>query len=236
MKKPFLLLTGILSMILFGCDNGHDDENYKSIVLKTTGYVEAPPDEAGIVVNLKCVDKDIQKAKACLIERTKSLNEDLTRRGIERSDILTTRVNLQKDYIWRNNSSVFNGYAASTSMNVRIRNLEILDELYTDMLDNEQLTLGPLSYHHSATDSLYGAAYLNALESASKIADTILSRLPEKNKVISRISNVELTTQDQGEMVMRFKSAEASDNGGALTVNTGNIRIEQTLFVEYTIY
>jgi len=224
-----------ISIILLGCDDGRHRANSKTIVLKAKGHVEAPPDEAGIVVNLKCVDKDIQKAKACLIEKTKRLTDNLISKGVNHSDILTTRVNLQKDYIWRNNSSVFNGYATSTSMSVRIRNLEILDDLYTGLLGNEQLTLGPLTYYHSAIDSLSRVAYLNALESANKIAETILSQLPEKNVSIARIGNVELPANATREQAVRYKLADA-DSEETMTVNAGNIRIEQTLYVEYAIF
>jgi len=37
---------------------------------------------------------------------------------------------------------------------------------------------------------------LIALENANKLADKILSRLPEKNKAITRISNFEITRSE----------------------------------------
>jgi uncharacterized protein YggE len=228
------LILFLSVLIVTGCQSKND---IKTIVLKTDGYVEAAPDEAGIVLNLNCVDKRIENAKSCLIDKTANLNNDLIVSGILKEDILTTGVALAKDYIWVNNSNVFNGYNASTSVNVRVRNLKVLDELYTKLLDNEQLTIGSLTYYHSKIDSLNEVAYLKALDKAGTIADMILTRIPEKNKSIIKISNIEMTEKDDGPVLQyrKFEEAAASDQG-TMIVNTGNIKVEQHLFVEFKVY
>jgi uncharacterized protein YggE len=187
MKRLSLILSVIL---LIGCNS---EKEYKAILLKTSGYVEIAPDEASIILNASCVDMNINQAKTCLIKITSKLNDDLKSFGILKEDILTTNVNLSKDYIWRNNSDIFNGYRASTTTSVKVRDLKTLDELYSNLLGNEKLTIGSLTYGYSKIDSINEIAYLKALENANRLADQILTKLPEKNKTITQVSNFEIS-------------------------------------------
>jgi len=226
----------ILSVVLLISCNPRND--YKTILLKTSGSVEIAPDEASIILNASCVDLDIKQAKACLIDITSKLNDDLTNSGIKKEDILTTNVSLSKDYIWRENTEVFIGYRASTTTRVQVRDLKILDELYSKLLSNEKLTIGSLSYSHSKMDSINGVASLKALENANKLADQILSQLPEKSKIITQISNFEISkSESQPELnSKRLEVSQEALDQSSITVNIGNIMAVQHLYVEFKIY
>jgi uncharacterized protein YggE len=213
------------------------EKDYKTILLKSSGIVEVAPDEASLSLNLSCVDKNIEQAKSCLLNISSRLNEDLINFKIRKEDILTTNVNLNKDYVWINNSNIFNGYLASTTTRVKIRDLTILDEVYTKLLSNENLTIGSLIYNHSRLDSINEVAYLIALENANKLADKILSRLPEKNKAITQISNFEISRSKISPEPGLMKNEEfAVQDQSQLTVNIGNMIAEKVLFVEFKIY
>ena len=231
MKRLSILLSVIM---LISCNPEKDS---KTILLKSSGIVEVAPDEASLSLNLSCVDKNIEQAKACLVNISSMLNEDLLNFGIKKEDILTTNVNLNKDYVWINNSNIFNGYQASTTTRVTIRDLAILDEVYTKLLSNEKLTIGSLSYNHSRLDSINEVAYLNALEKANKLADKILSRLPEKNKSITQISNFEITRSEINPEpnLRKLEEFEVQDQN-QLTVNIGNMIAEMHLYVEFKIF
>jgi uncharacterized protein YggE len=232
MKSLSLFLSVFL---LISCNPGND---YKTILLKTSGFVEIAPDEASIILDANCVDMNIKQAKDCLIDITSKLNDELTSFGIQKVDILTTNVNLSKDYIWTNNSEVFNGYRASTTTRVKVRDLKILDELYSKLLSNEKLTIGSLSYGHSKMDSITGVASLKALENANKLADQILSQLPEKSKIITQISNFEIS-KSEAQTERNAKMLEVTEQAldkSSITVNIGNIMAVQNLYVEFKIY
>ena len=228
------LILILIVISLIGCDT---KDNFKTIILKTSGYVEIEPDEANILIQLNCVHKNIMTAKNCLIEKSNKLNNSLTKHGVQEQDILTTRVDLNKDFIWRNNSNIFNGYKASTSLNVKVRDLKILEELYPELLSNQQLTIGGLTYQHSKIDSLNEIAYLRALENANKLADKIISTLPERNKMITQISNIEISKSDNNYKA-EFKRLEANYelDKSKMTINVGNMIAEQQLYVEFKIY
>jgi len=231
MKRLLILLSVIM---LISCNPEKDS---KTILLKSSGIVEVAPDEASLSLNLSCVDKNIEQAKTCLLNISSRLNEDLINFKIRKEDILTTNVNLNKDYVWINNSNIFNGYLASTTTRVKIRDLTILDEVYTKLLSNENLTIGSLTYNHSRLDSINEVAYLIALENANKLADKILSRLPEKNKAITRISNFEITRSEIiPEPDLRKLEEFVVQDQRQLTVNIGNMIAEKALYVEFKIY
>jgi len=230
--KRLLFLVPVLMLI--SCNPKND---YKTILLKATGTVEIAPDEASIIINASCTDKDINQAKACLIQITSGLNENLNEFGIQKEDILTTNVNLNKEYNWINNSQVFTGYRASTTTSVRVRNLNNLDELYSTLLGNDKLSFGSLTYGHSKMDSINNIAYIKALESANKTANQILDQLPEKNKSIVQVSNLEIEKSDSRLNLKYERLAEnESIDKSSLTINLGNVVAVQQLFVEYKIY
>ncbi len=230
MKKAILFLV-IISLI--GCSS---KENFKTILLKTSGYVEIEPDKASIQIQIYCIDRNIMRAKDCLIERSNNLTESLKKHGIPEKDILTTRVDLNKDFIWRNNSNIFNGYKASTTTNVKIRDLKVLEVLYPELLNNPQLTVGGLSYQHSKIDSLNQIAYLRALENANKLADKILSKLPEKNKMITQISNIEISKSDNTYKRFNYKEEEIEIDKSKMVINVGNMVAVKEIYVEFKIY
>lgn len=231
MKLQLLILSVVL---LISCNS---EKEYKTIILKTSGYVEIAPNEASIILNASCVDKDINQAKTCLFNITSKLNDDLKYYGIQQEDILTTNVNLSKDFIWRNNSEVFNGYRASTTTSVKVRNLKNLDGLYSKLLSNEKLNIGSLSYGHNKIDSINEIAYLKALENANRLADQILTKLPEKNKTITQISNFEIS-RSEGNLELKNEISYESNNldKSKLTINLGNMIAVQNLYVEYKVY
>ncbi|MFC0878081.1 SIMPL domain-containing protein [Saccharicrinis sp. FJH2] len=232
MKK--IVIVAILSTFLIGCQQNISN---KTIVLKASGYVLAEPDQASIDLNLNCVDKNMEKAKSKLINKANTVNDILKKLGVDEKDILTTSLRLNKEYQWRNNSNVFTGYNASSQVHVVIRNLDILGDFYTRFLVMEDLSIGNLTYQHSKIDSLSNEAYLNALENASILADKLLTKLPETNKTIGRISNVELSVSENTETAKMLNNFESDKNYKTqMPVSTGNMAVEQTLFVEYVIY
>ena len=224
-------------LIIFINVSCNSNNNVKTIYLQTDGYVITAPNKANISIQIYCVDKNIEHSKNCLIEKSKNLNEDLLNFGIQNKDILTTRVDLSKEYDWLNNSSIFIGYRTSTTTNVTVNDLKILDTLYPILLSNENYLIQNLTYQHSKIDSLNELAYINALDNANKLADKILSRLPEKNKMIVQISNFKIPKSDDNTEVEYKLSRNLPEmNQETLPINIGDMVVEQHLYIEYKIY
>ena len=236
-------LIGVLSILVFlGCQNTSTVEpsRFKTIMLKSFGEVETLPNMATFHINLSCLNKSIKTSRKRIVDKSNKLHSKLQSLGISKNDILTTSMNMNKSYAWQNRKSVFTGYKSSTSIFVTIRNIDKLDEIYTELLGDSNLSLGGLNYSHSKLDSLKNAAYVNALEKSKTLTDKLLERLPESKKEILKIGNIEVSAslpnanQTQYEADYDMEEFEISKNK-SVAISKGTVKVTATLFVEYQI-
>jgi len=235
--KNILVIAMLALLSACQMNSNSTSTKFKTIMIESVGKVETMPNEAAFYINLSCLDKSVATAKECLVKQSNDLMNKLLSYGIKKEDILTTSVDLQKSYKWMNNSQVFEGYRSSTTIHVKMRDLDKLDIVYTDLLENENLELGGLSYTHSEMDSLKNDAYVNALKKADVLADKLLTELPEKNKEVLKIGNVQITASVPAPQYKLANAAmmESSMDGGSIAISKGTIRVEATLYVEYSI-
>ena len=242
MKKNILLLTLIL---IVGCvaNPVQQQSKFKTIIVKTVGEVETLPNMASFTINLTCIKKTVKQSKECLVNKANDLQTKLLGFGIAKDDLLTTAVNMRKSYTWRNNSRVFEGYHSNTTLQVKVRDMDKLNDIYTNLLETENLNLSGLNYNHSDIEGLKNKAYVNALKKANILADALLAEIDENNKEILKIGNVQITAslpnnpqprtavQEEVEMVRD----EMAVQNKSIPINNGTIRITATLYVEYQV-
>ena len=232
----------LILLVFWACDQPTTERiPYKTLMIKAAGQDEFVPDMARFQVMLECLKNVPASSKECLVEKSNELEAKLKEFGISEKDILTTNVNLEKRYTWRNNSRVFEGYRANSTVIVTVRNLEAMDKIYTDLLDDQNTNLYGLSYEHSKIDSLKNVVYLKALDNANALADKLISRLPEGNVEILQIGNVELTKSSQnglraGKVSNQMADAEAvQEESEVISFNRGTIPVRVNIYVEYLI-
>ena len=216
-----------------------DPSKFKTVMIQSMGEVETLPDMATFFIELNCVDKSVLTSKKCLIEKSNELHSKLQSFGINKEDILTTAVEMNKSYAWRNNSSVFEGFRSSTSIFITVKNIDKLDQIYTELLENRNLELGGLNYSHSKIDSLKNQAYLNALEKSAVLTDKLLEKLPETTKEILKIGNVAISAslpepRNQKFLEQNEVAADATSNS-SIAISKGTVKVSATLYVEYQI-
>jgi uncharacterized protein len=237
------ILSFLVVMLLVSCqtDSTLAPTKFKTMMIKSVGEVETLPDMVSFHINLNCLQKSVKASKLCLVEKSNELNSKLLSFGIDKNDILTTSVNMNKSYSWRNNSQVFEGYNSSTTMHVTIRDIAKLDQIYTELLENRNLDLGGLTYAHSKLDSLKNEAYVDALKKANTLADKLLAQLPASEKEILKIGNVEISASmpesNQSKEQDGYAVAEAAvaTQNRSISISKGTVLVNATLFVEYQI-
>lgn len=243
MKK--ITTIALLAFLFTGCFNSTTNKasKFKTFMIKSVGKVETLPDMATFYINLSCLDQSVKASKKCLVDKSNELNSQLLAFGISQEDLLTTSVDLHKSYTWRNNTNVFEGYKSSTRMFVTVRDLDKLGEIYTNLLENQNLDLGGLAYSHSAIDSLENEAYTDALKKAGLLADKLLAEIPETKKEVLKIGNVEITSSmpEAGETEFRsnaddlwfYETNVRKDQ--SISISKGTVIVYATLFVEYHV-
>ncbi|PHN07670.1 SIMPL domain-containing protein [Flavilitoribacter nigricans] len=236
----FLLITA--SLFLFSCSRpaaATDKPGANTMLIKATGEIEAVPDMATFSIDLTCQRRNAKDAKVCLLEQSDDLTTTLLSLGIERADLQTTVISMHKNYNWTKSTRVFAGYNGTTSMIVTVRNIDLLDTLYTELLDNRDLQIGYITYAHSDMDSLRALAYLEALQQADVLSQKLLQELSLEQKKIRNIANVDISARtaavrNASELV---EEAQATSNvqDQSMTVHSGLIKIRAQLFVDYWI-
>ncbi len=236
------LALACFGLMIIACQPQSDApcSKYKTMMIRAQGEVETLPDEASFQLSLNCLDKSIKRSKQCLVDKSNELTDRLKELGIDGEDILTTAVNLNKSYTWSRNSRIFEGYRSTTTMYVTVKNLDKLDEIYTELLENRNLELGGLSYTHTKMDSLQNEAYLKALQNAQGLADKLLGGLPEKESEVLKIGNVEISSSvpqperpsDEMEVMQETKMAVRKQS---VAINKGTVLVNATLYVEFQI-
>ncbi len=228
-------------LLLASCQQNStaDPAKFKTIMIQSVGEIATLPDLATFFIDLNCVDKSIKTSKQCLVDKSNELHIKLQSFGINKEDILTTSVDMNKSYAWRNNSNVFEGYRSSTTIFITVKNIDKLDEIYTELLENRNLDLGGLSYSHSKIDSLKNQAYINALEKSAILTDKLLEKLPESKKEILKIGNVAISASLPEAKNQKFLeedqvNAEATSNR-SIAISKGTVKVAATLYIEYQI-
>jgi len=234
-------IFGILSVILLvGCQsNTPDRSKFKTMMIKAQGKIETLPDNATFYINLNCLENSVKLSKKCLVDKSNDLNSKLISFGINKDDILTTSVNMNKSYTWVKNTRVFQGYNSSTMMHITIRDIDKLENIYSELLENRNLDLGGLSYSHSKIDSLKNEAYSDALEKANILADKLLMEIPESDKEILKIGNVEISSSlpesNRSNNAVLEEVVETSAQNQSINISKGTVIVNSTLYVEYQI-
>jgi uncharacterized protein YggE len=244
MKKNIRIgVIAIIGLLMFNACNMSDNKNstrrIKTMLIKSEGEISVEPDEAYITIHLSCTDKNIYRSKQCLVNKSEALNRSFENFGIKQKDILTTSINLNKDYQWKYNSQVFVGYKSSITTQLKIRDLKVLEDLYTSLLINKNVSIGNFYFSYSKMDSLNNAAYLKALDNANTLANQLLNNMDEMKKEVIRIGNTDLSNINntilEGDYLMMSEISDNEADNRKISINSGTMYAYKSLIVEYKI-
>lgn len=228
----------VLSLFFTNCassNNNQEGYNNKSMHLRTTGEISVQPDQASITIYLNCSDRNITKSKKCLVHNSEKLNDLIRSYGIDSKDIITTSISQSKEHKWVKNSYVFSGYHSSLSTHLTVRDLNVLEKLYPQLLEDKNLNIGALQYSHSNLDSLSNLAYEDALKRSNSLADMLLINMDKSKKEIIRIGNIELPAQVKinGNYNKEYEKLDAVRKE-KVQVNNGSMKVIRDIVVEYS--
>ncbi len=227
----------IILLSLFGCNKS---DNVKSILvnIEASGETQLVPDIASIAVNVSCTNKDLSKSTECTKTNIDELFALLNGHKIKKDDYHSSRVNLAKEYIWKNNSQVFKGYKSSSTINILFRNLETMSAIITKIMTMENASLYNLSYSHSEVDSFANKAYLEALDNSKTLANEIKNKLGGKSVEVMQISNMRenFGTNKSVTLSENKKLSRYSPNAPpTIQVHPGSLKIIKDIYAQYRI-
>lgn len=235
--KSICMAIAILGLI--GCSQIQT----KSIYVSGNGEIEVVPDMAYLSVNASSTKPSAKESFSFTSEAINSLISECNALGIEKKDIKTSHISIDKQYQWINNTQTFMGYYSSAYLKITVRNLDLLGQLTEKVLETKTNEINGVAYDHSKYDSLYNEAGVIALRNAKGIATKMAGEMGLKLSTVIRISN-EKSAQSAGGFAAGFGGgsggiddllSERKGKSRVAQMEPGIIRISNTSYLTYSI-
>jgi uncharacterized protein len=236
MRIPMLI---ILIISVFGCNQFQT----RSIYVSGNGEIEVVPDMAYLNVNASSTRIAAKESYRVTSEAINSLVDECKKLGIDKKDIKTSHISVDKQYQWIKNTQTFVGYYSSAYLKITVRNLDMLGKLTEKVLETKTNEINGISYNHSRYDSLYNEAGVIALQNAKNIAGKMAKEMKLNLGQVVRISN-EKNMEPGG---ISYGAGYGSGFGGinallerkakskVVQVEPGIIKISNTSYVTFEI-
>lgn len=104
--------------------------NGPHVVTSGTASIEVAPDMATITIEVSVSNKDAASAKKQVDDRVSQYFDFLQKNGVDKKDINAANLRTQPEYDYlKNNESVLKGYRAVRTVQVKLRQLDKLNDL-----------------------------------------------------------------------------------------------------------
>lgn len=227
----------IIVFTLYGC-NQLDSKKPVYLNIQASGEVEVIPDIASITINVSCTNKDLYKSNDCTKKSITELFELFNKHKILKKDYHSSRINLEKEYIWKKNSQVFHGYTSSSTINVLFKDLESMSKVLTRTMLMKNIGVSNLSYSHSRIDKLANDAYLKALNNSQILASEIKNKIKGQSIEILEISNIDGKFSQHAENKEYLAKRARSNNfaeDSIIKINPGSLKLTKDIYVLYSL-
>ncbi|MGR3512457.1 MAG: SIMPL domain-containing protein [Paracoccaceae bacterium] len=224
MLRYALLLVVFLPVLAWA------EDAERRIVVSATGVADAAPDMATVRVGVSREALTAAEAMTAMSEGAGTVLEDLTSLGIEQRDMQTASVSLNP--VWEQGNvrpPRIRGYAASTTVSVRVRDLDQLGVLLDRVVSGGANELNGLSFGIADPGPLESAARADAVERATAKAATLAKAAGVGLGAVQSIS--EGGAQRAPAPMMRGAMMEAS----AVPIAAGELTVRITVSMTFEI-
>ncbi len=151
---------------------------------KGTSTIKADPDLANVSIYVSAFNKEANKAKEQATKTADKLKNELLNNdfGITKEDIEISNFGLREEYDYskenftKENKPNVIGYKATYSVNVKVKNIDKLDEMLSKVSQIENISSTYTSYSLIDNDALYVQALEEAVSQALKKADILTNK------------------------------------------------------------
>lgn len=160
-----------------------NEEQHNTI--SVTGEAErfVAPDTASISFSMTRKSEDLSEATNSVNKRMSNLLQSLKSDGIKESDVKTTGYNVQPQYVYVERERLFDGYRVTQSVQIKIRDLDNVNEVVTKIGELQVDNVSGLSFFIDNDDEIQEElredAIKDAKQKASKLARALGVNLDE---------------------------------------------------------
>ncbi len=191
------------------------------IEVNAKAQVQALPDFIQISVSIEKVGKNSADAKTATDSSSEALNALLKNEGIKDEDIEQARLSIYPDYQWHQGKRSLQGYKASRSVQIKLRDLDSYNEFMQKLsgLNLQRVSSGSGGFDNDA--SLEQKALVKALAKAEEKAKVMAEALGAK---LGKVLMIQEGTRNK--VGPRMYAEMAADSVGAAQASVGELQIK----------
>ncbi len=214
MKKTLSLLLTLLMILSVPTLAFADSE----ITVTGTGEIQVPADMAVVSLGVTATDKDVLKAQKQANQAIADIREALLDLGIKEEDINTDYINIYARYDYSEGAEVLAGYNASSTLAIRVTDMEQVGEVIDTAFGAGANTLNGINFSATDTEEAKAKALEAAVKDARKKAEVLAAAADLKILGIEDITEGGTYSYDRGVM-----NNFAKDEAAAGTMESGTV-------------
>ncbi len=225
------------ALLMSGLASAADSERPRTIAVSGQGEIQAEPDRALVQLGIESRKPRMEDARAEVAKTVDAVLKLTRDMKIDQKYVRATRVNIQPEYNWDNDTRERNliGYYVSRQIEVDLRDLDRLGQLLERSFDLGVNQVGDPRLDSSKRRDLERQALAKAVEDARLNAEAVAKAAAARLGAPRAISASSGYVQPQAAMRVKTMAmmAEASDSAqsyqsGQMTFN-GNVQVEYDL-------
>jgi len=239
----FLTILGIFLVGLIistGLDiQSKMQETENTITVSDTGTIYAKPDLAVATASVISEDTTVADALSANTKKMNAVIAAVKTEGVEENDLKTTSFNISPRYEWRDQTYYYSGervlvgYEVTQSLQIKIRDLEKAGMIIQKATDAGANEISDLQFTIDNEDELKKQAREQAIDKVKSKAEELAKELGIKLLGISNFSETGVTPYYYG--LEKAASAVGSGGGETAQIQTGENKIEVTVYITYKI-
>ncbi|MCX8008325.1 MAG: SIMPL domain-containing protein [Patescibacteria group bacterium] len=191
------------------------------------------PDIAVVTVGVQTQESTAKQAQSNLNTKINAVSEAVKRLGIDEKDIQTTNYSIYPIYDWKQNTQKITGYQASTTLVIKVRDLDKANTVLDTATEQGANTIGGITFDVSdrskAEDEARQKAFQEAHKKAQRAAQIAGFRL---GKVINYAEN---TNQPIYPLPFARMQAAPEMQDAKTNVKPGSQEVVITVTISYEI-
>lgn len=206
----------------------------RTISVSAEGKVTATPDLASVNFSVVTEAKTAKEAQTKNTEKMNAVIDYLKSIGIESKDIKTTSYSLYPRYDYPNGRSVLVGYVLNNSLNVKIRDFDIIGDLMAKSVDLGINQVGDVQFSIENPDQLKAEAGELAMKNAKEKATRLAT---QAGVSLGKIITFSESSSDYYPMPYYAKAEGMGMGGGGVTpqIEQGSQEIKVTANISFEI-
>jgi uncharacterized protein len=190
-----ILLTLLSSILIVSCYHEKPIPENRTIKVLGEGKIRVVPNQVEFSIKSSFTNSNLKRSVNQVNEVIGQVELICLKYIKEPYQVRTSQIATNKDYIYSNSKSIFNGYQASQIIEVTLSDISQFENLTEELLATKISEFQNFSFTHSKLDSISRVADLIALTDAKESA----KKLAKQSGVeITRVMSIQNFEQSQG--------------------------------------